>query len=91
MNADMPPMITACTVGDKTESDMLNPDNSEDLQGWLVHHPKHSTALYQHCQSVQSECAIATKIEVAGDFTDGSLDAATNIQDFMLGTLSPSP
>jgi len=91
IDADGPPTITACLVAHRSENDLLDPDHAENLQSWLVHHPSHSIAIYERCLSVHDDCAIATQVDHAGDFTDASLEAADNVQSFMLGWLAQSP
>ena len=76
-------MITAGVVRDYSEEDLLNPANAEDAQGWFVHHPQHSTPIYEKCLSVQEECAIATVLMMEGDHVDSNLSPSENIQSFL--------
>ena len=66
---------------------MLNPDNADDLQSNLVHHPSHSVAIYERCLMVQESCEIATKILKIGGYVDSRKNHDENMQAFITGRL----
>lgn len=87
LSADSPPIMAACSVGDHSEEEMLNPDNVDDLQSQLVHHPSHSVAIYERCLSVQEACEIATRGLAVGAHVDEDMDHDANMQAFLTGRL----
>ena len=84
---DSPPIMAACSVSDYSEEVMLDPENADDLQSHLVHHPSHSVAIYERCLEVHEECEIATKTEKVGRFTDSTMNHTANMQAFLTGRL----
>ncbi|MGC6418503.1 MAG: alpha/beta hydrolase [Bradymonadia bacterium] len=82
-----PPIMAACSVNDHSEEMMLNPDNADDLQSNLVHHPSHSVAIYERCLMVQESCEIATKILKIGGYVDSRKNHDENMQAFITGRL----
>ena len=87
ISADSPPIMAACSVSDHSEEVLRDPNNSDDLQSHLVHHPSHSVAIYERCLAVQEECEIATKIIKVGEYVDQSKDHTDNMQAFLTGRL----
>ena len=91
ISADDPPMITACTVGEIAEEQMLNPENAEDAQSWFVHHPYHSTPIYEQCRTVQAECEIATKVITEGEISTVALGPKGSLEAFLIHWLKVKP
>ena len=81
--------MAACDTNNYDEDTLLAPENADDAYGWFVHHPKHSTPLYEQCLLVHDECQIATKIMHEGAQADPEQRAAANIQSFMTARLTP--
>jgi hypothetical protein len=70
-------------VNNHSEEVLLDPANAEDAQGWFVHHPQHSTPIYEKCRSVKEECEIATVLMYEGDNVDPSRSSNENVQAFL--------
>ena len=66
---------------------MLDPNNIDDLQSNLVHHPSHSVAVYERCLMVQESCEVATKILKVGEYVDSRKTHNENMQAFITGRL----
>ena len=85
---DDPPIITAGNVNNHSEERMLDPENVDAARGWFVHHPKHSTPVYERCLEAGLACSIATKILVEGEHVDAERSANENVQVFFMAHLS---
>jgi len=87
MSADSPPIMAVCSVRDNSEEMLLNPNNAEDFQSNLIHHPLHSVAVYERCLMVQEACGIATRMLKIGAYVDADKDHIANMQAFITGRL----
>ena len=87
MSADSPPIMAVCSVRDHSEEMLLDPNNVDDLQSNLVHHPSHSVAIYERCLAVQEACEVATRTLKIGAYVDADLDHTENMQAFITGRL----
>ena len=91
ISADDPPIVTACNTANHSEEALLHPDNADDARGWFVHHPKHSTPIYEQCLQFDLDCGISTQIRDEGDSIDASAGGTENIQAFLTDRLLSAP